>query len=174
MKEKYISIFGSSKLDKNDPEYKIAYELSYKLVKHGYSIMNGGGPGIMKASRDGAADAGGNALGIIIDNFKSSFYIKKDIIVCDNLYDRLKKLTEKSIGFVIFSGGAGTLAELSIVNDLINKSLIKKVPVICYGEHWKPLIDYLKKNSSFIDESSLDSIDFADSIDEILIKLKII
>ena len=80
MKEKYISIFGSSKFDKDHPEYKIAYDLSYKLVKSGYSIMNGGGAGIMKASRDGAADAGGIATGVIIDNYKSSLYTKTSSI----------------------------------------------------------------------------------------------
>ncbi|MBN2544530.1 MAG: LOG family protein [Spirochaetes bacterium] len=173
MKEKYISIFGSSKLDQNETDYKIAYELSFKLIKLGYFVMNGGGSGIMKASRDGAYEAGGYALGVIIDNYKSGFYTKKNVMVCNDLYERLKKLTENSEGFVIFSGGIGTLAEFSIVNDLINKSLIKKVPVICFGDHWKPLIDHLKNRSCFIDERSLDFIDFAYSADEILKKLKI-
>ena len=132
--EKYISIFGSYKPKKEDEEYSAAYKLSFELTKKGYIIKNGGGPGIMEASTLGAKDAGGESIGYILD-FYSRYGIteNKNTVVCNSLFKRLQLLIENSSAFILFSGGTGTLAELALVWELMNKGLLNKFPIICYG-----------------------------------------
>ena len=169
--KKNISFFGSYRIKLDDEEYKVAFKTAFKLAKSGITIINGGGTGIMEASSLGAEEAGGKAIGIVLNEFQKKWPEKgfnDEVIICDSIFERLKKLTENSIGFVIFSGGTGTLSELSLTWELMNKGLFACVPIICYGDFWKPVINTLKKEPSYIKGFCTDYIKFAYSEKEIL------
>jgi len=168
--EKRVSIFGSYKPDKDNIEYKTAYNISYLLVKKGFTIVNGGGKGIMKASSLGAKDANGKSIGVVLDGLYTNpkNYLNTEIIICNNLYDRLKELINKSIAYIIFSGGTGTLAELSLTWELMNKNFLKKTPIICYGDYWKPIIDIFKNNPFYINENTIDLVKLFNNADDII------
>ena len=168
-KNKYISIFGSYKPKKGNEEYNVAYKLAYKLSKNRYIIKNGGGSGIMEASTLGAQDAGGKSIGYVL-NLYSKFEItdNKNIIVCKSLYERLQLLIEDSNAFILFSGGTGTLTELALTWELINKGLLDKFPIICYKDYWKPVFEIFKNNPFYVNKSTLGLIKFKNSVDEII------
>lgn len=165
--EKYISIFGSYKPIKGDEEYNVAYKIAFELSKKSYIIKNGGGGGIMEASTLGAKEAGGKSIGYILSNYSKKAETK-NIIECKNLFERLELLIEDSSAFILFSGGTGTLTELALTWELMNKGLLDKLPIICYKDYWKPVIDLFRKNQFYINKTSLDLVKFAKSIDEIL------
>lgn len=166
-KEKYISIFGSYKPRKGDEEYNAAYKISFELSKKGYVIKNGGGSGIMEASTLGAMDAGGKSIGYIISNYSKKEKVK-NIIICKTLFVRLKFLIEGSSAFILFSGGTGTLTELVLTWELMNKGLLSKLPIICYKDYWKPIVDLFRKNQFYINKSSIDLVKFVNSVNEII------
>lgn len=168
--EKYISFFGSYEASSDSEEYKAAYDLGFKFAQLGFTIKNGGGSGIMEASTLGAIKAGGKSVGIIIDKFYKEEVIKHNlsIIKCTNLFDRLKALITDSSGFIIFSGSTGTLAELALSWELINKGFIKKVPVICYGNYWKPLVDIIKNGEFDISGRASGILEFTRDVDKII------
>jgi uncharacterized protein (TIGR00725 family) len=168
--EKYISIFGSYEASPDSEEYKAAYDIGFKLAKLGFTIKNGGGSGIMEASTLGALKAQGNSIGIIIDRLYSDEIIShnQSIIKCFDIFERLKHLIIDSNGFIIFSGSTGTLAELALSWELINKGFIKKVPVICYGDYWKPLADIIKNGGFDIAGKASFLLEFTRDIDKII------
>jgi uncharacterized protein (TIGR00730 family) len=168
--KKYISIFGSYKPKKGDEEYNAAYKLAFELSKKGYIIKNGGGSGIMEASTMGAIDAGGESIGYILDFYSKIEGVteKNKIIICKSLFERLRLLIEESKGFILFSGGTGTLTELAFTWELINKGLLSKFPIICYKDYWKPVFDIFKKNTFYVNNNTLELIKFINTIDEIL------
>ena len=170
--EKRVSIFGSYKAGKEDKEYKCAYEAAYKLGKIGYTIVNGGGGGIMEASTLGAADAGGRSIGVVLDGLYTNRdkYLNKEVIVCRSLYERLKELIDKSSAYIIFSGGTGTFAELALVWELTNKRFLKQNPIICYGDYWKPVIDTI--NNKYLNKDARSLVKFAYSVGDILSIIK--
>jgi uncharacterized protein (TIGR00730 family) len=169
-KKKYISIFGSYKPKKGDEEYSAAYKIAYELSKKGYIIKNGGGNGIMKAATTGAKDAGGEAIGYLLNSYSKSeeTSFNKNIVISNTLYERLQLLIENSKGFILFSGGTGTLVELALTWELMNKGLLDRLPIICYKDFWKPIFKIFKKNSFFINNFTLDLIKFVDSADKII------
>lgn len=169
---KYVSIFGSYKTDPKSEEYRVAYDLSIRLAKKGYIIKNGGGSGIMEASTRGALDAGGSSIGYVLKKFSKKNQQEERMVYCESLFERLKNLIEGSSAFVLFSGGTGTLAELSLCWELMNKGLISILPIICYKDFWKPVIELFKGESNFVSKDAVSLINFADSVDEIMMLIK--
>lgn len=167
---KFISFFGSYRTKPGEKEYETAYELASQLSKKGYNIINGGGSGIMQASTLGAKDGGGQSVGVVLRRLGTNpkKNINDKIVFCGTLFERLNKLIEESKAFIIFSGGTGTLAELSLTWELMNKGLIRKFPIICFGDHWKPLIEILKEEPSCQNGKCIDLINFAYTVEEIM------
>ena len=167
---KNISIFGSYRCDCENEEYKAAYEIAYRLAKLGYTIINGGGGGIMQASTQGVEEAGGKSIGIIIKKYmkESKVSIGNKIIVCDSLFERLDKLINNSVGFIIFSGGTGTLVELSLSWELINKGLLKKLPIVCFGDYWKTIVERFKNEPSFVNKQCAELIKFEHTVSAVV------
>jgi uncharacterized protein (TIGR00730 family) len=171
MKKKFITVFGSYRAGEDDAEYKAAYELGYKIAQKGFILKNGGGSGIMEASRLGVEKGGGKVIGVVLSALKNerAGNTCEDIIECRDIYQRLKVLIEGSEAFIIFGGGTGTLAELALVLDLKNKGLISiGVPIICYGSFWEGVVDILKDEPSYSGTKYTDLIKFSQSVDEIL------
>lgn len=132
---KIITTFGSARTKPSAPCYKYAYDLCYKLGLAGFSIMTGGGPGIMEASSKGGFEAGVPTYGINIElpnEQAMNPYINRPF-VCNNLSARKHILMNNSAGFIIFEGGFGTLDELFEVLTLILTCKIKSVPIILVG-----------------------------------------
>lgn len=150
MKENHIkqivTIFGSSKSKHGDLEYQVAYELGKLLAQSGYTICNGGYGGIMEATARGAKEGGGTAIGVITEYFQRSAnpYIER-VISMKTLVDRLLKLIELGDAYVVLKGSTGTLVELAMVWEYMNKSVIKEKPLIVIGDFWLPVVKTLRE-----------------------------
>ncbi len=143
-----VSIFGSARTHPDDSDYKKAEETAAKLVKGGYAVVTGGGPGIMEAANKGASEAEGVSVGLNINlpyEQKPNKYIGTYL---DFRYFFVRKVmfVKYSTAFVIFPGGFGTLDEFFESVGLIQTHKIKPFPVILVGrEYWKGLIDWMEK-----------------------------
>jgi uncharacterized protein (TIGR00730 family) len=141
MKVKTITVFGSSMPKPGDKDYEDAYLIGKKLGEKGFNICSGGFQGIMDAVSKGAKEAGAEAIGITVPLFKSksSKYLNHEI-QCDTLFERLDNLITYGDGFIILPGGTGTLLEISLVWEMINKNLSDVKPVVCLGEMWSKIV----------------------------------
>ncbi|CUS95967.1 LOG family protein [Candidatus Kryptobacter tengchongensis] len=169
MGEKIITIFGSSKPVEGEIEYEFARKLGYELGKVGFTICNGGYGGTMEATARGAKEAGAKTIGITVATFGGSAnkWIDEEIKARD-LFERLKILIEKGDGYVVLKGGTGTLVEISLVWELMNKGLINPKPFIAVS-FWSPVIEIISEQLRY--ESREDVAEFIrvmNNIDEIV------
>ena len=143
---KTITIFGSSRVNTNAPEYQTAFELGKLLAQSGYTVCNGGYGGVMEASAKGARDGGGKTMGVVTEHFKrSANNFIDEVITVKSLIDRLLKLIELGDAYVILRGSTGTLVELATVWEYMNKSVMQSKPIIVVGNFWTPVIATLKE-----------------------------
>ena len=144
--KKIITVFGSSLPKGGDEEYESAYRLGGFLATNGFNVCTGGYQGIMDAVSKGAAENGGEAIGVTVDLWGStpSKYLTKEI-KCNSLFERISKLVDLGDGYVILQGGTGTLLELSVVWEFLNKNLLKAKPVACHSTMWKEIVSVMEK-----------------------------
>ena len=144
MGKKIITIFGTGKANPKDSVYMLAYQTGKLLAQAGFTIANGGYGGTMLAAAKGAAEAGGEIIGVTCSAFKGSRaneYITREVVT-RSLDERLDTLIKLGQGYVVLPGGTGTLLELANVWELKNKGFLKAdKPIILVGEFWKPLLD---------------------------------
>ena len=169
-----VTIFGSARVEEGNKYYEAARELAYKLSKKGFSIVTGGGPGIMEAANRGAFEAGGNSIGLNIKlpkEQKPNKYLT-EILNFNYFFARKVMLVKYATAFVLFPGGFGTLDELSETLTLIQTKKLKPFPVILYGkEYWDGFVNWLKNvvvENGFIEDHDLNLFLQIDSIDEIV------
>src|SRR6187549_2461788 len=144
-----VTIFGSARIKSTHPYYKMAEDIAYRLVQHGYGVITGGGPGIMEAGNKGAHRAGGKSVGLnIFLPFEQSgnIYIDKDkLITFDYFFVRKVMFVKYSQGFIVMPGGFGTLDELSEALTLIQTKKIGRFPIVLVGKKfWKGILDWIK------------------------------
>lgn len=143
-----VSIFGSTRTRPKDNDYQKAEETARRLVKEGYAIATGGGPGIMEAANKGAKEAGGVSVGLNIDlpeEQKPNKYIGT-YLNFRYFFVRKVMFVKYAVAFVIFPGGFGTLDELFEPLQLIQTQKIKPFPVILVGkEYWRGLLNWIKE-----------------------------
>ncbi len=144
-----VSIFGSARTKPDNKYYKIAEEIAAKVVRHGYGVITGGGPGIMEAGNKGANAQGGKSVGLNIDlPFEQSNNIYIDIdksIDFDYFFVRKVMFVKYSQGFIVLPGGFGTMDELFEALTLIQTKKIGQFPIVLVGkEYWSGLVDWLK------------------------------
>lgn len=172
-----VSIFGSARTKSDHKHYKIAEEIAAKLVRHGYGVITGGGPGIMEAGNKGAHSQGGKSVGLNIELPFEQFdnvYIDRDkLINFDYFFVRKVMFVKYSQGFVVMPGGFGTLDEMFEAITLIQTKKIGAFPIILVGtEFWGGLIDWVKDTllNKFenISEKDLDLFSIVDTEDEVL------
>ena len=143
-----VSIFGSARTKPDDPYYQKAELLARRLVEKGFGVITGGGPGVMAAANKGAAEAGGQSVGM---NIRLPFEQKPNPyanVSIDYKYFFIRKVmfVKYAVAYVILPGGFGTMDELFEALTLIQTKRIKGFPVILMGsEYWKGLFDWLRK-----------------------------
>ncbi|WP_304339067.1 TIGR00730 family Rossman fold protein [Campylobacter ureolyticus] len=176
-----VTIFGSARFDDNNEFCKKAYELSKMLSNSGFTIVTGGGGGIMKASNKAAFENNTQSVGInvVLPNEQKLNEFVTNGTVFSNLALRKVALIQKSSYFIIFPGGFGTLDELFEVLVLVQNGM-KEAKIFLYGvEFYKPLIEFLKTSLLFektICSADLDFFTLTDDINliyEEIIKSKI-
>lgn len=148
--KKTITVFGSARTPEGDEDYEKARRTAYLLGQEGYTIITGGGPGIMEAANRGASEAGAESVGLNIQLPNEQVvnkYVKKSLGF-DFFFSRKVMLTTPAEATVFFSGGYGTLDEFFEIVDLIEINKIPRVPIIMVGKKfWEPVVDFLKKQS---------------------------
>jgi hypothetical protein len=176
---KSVTIFGSTRFKEDHPYYIKARNLSARIVKElGYSVITGGGPGIMEAANRGAKDAGGNSIGLTIRLPEEQ--VMNDFLThhVDFYYFFSRKvcLAYSAEAFLFFPGGFGTLDEFSEIITLLQTHKIPTVPVILVGvEYWRKVESFLKETVlqlGAIDEQDMKIFAITDDEDEILSMIK--
>jgi len=170
-----VTFFGSTQDREGEADYEDARQLSGKIVRElGYSIVSGGGPGIMEAADRGAYEAGGNSLGLLIklpDAQPTNSFITQSISFY-YFFARKVCLTFGAEVFIFYPGGFGTLDEFFEIITLIQTKKITGVPVICVGsEYWNKIKDLMRTDlltRGAISESDLDLFTITDDHEEIL------
>jgi uncharacterized protein (TIGR00730 family) len=145
-----VSIFGSARTPNTHAYYRIAEEIAAKLVRHGYGVITGGGPGIMEAGNKGAHSENGKSVGLNIvlpfEQFNNIYIDRDKLINFDYFFVRKVMFTKYSQGFVVLPGGFGTLDELFEALTLIQTRKIGRFPIVMVGkEYWGGLIDWIKQ-----------------------------
>ena len=171
---KAVTIFGSARVRPENPCYEQARRLADKLVQAGFSVITGGGPGIMEAANRGATEAGGTSVGM---NIELPFEQKPNpyanlAINYHYFFIRKVMFVKSSVAYVVMPGGFGTLDELFEALTLIQTKRIKAFPVILVGsEFWRGLISWMRRmllNTGMISEGDLDLFQVIDDPDEIV------
>jgi uncharacterized protein (TIGR00730 family) len=164
-----ISFFGSARVKPDDPRYQKAEHLARLFAKHHFSVITGGGGGIMEAANKGAAETGGVSIGLNIilpHEQKPNAYAN---ITQEFKYFFIRKVmfVKYSMAYIIFPGGFGTLDELFEAITLIQTHRIKPFPVILVGTaYWKGLIEWIKTHLLKEQMISPDDIDIIQVMDE--------
>jgi uncharacterized protein (TIGR00730 family) len=142
-----VTIFGSARTRPEDPMYSACVESARQLATAGFTVITGGGPGIMEAGNKGAQRAEGQSIGLNIElpfEQGTNAYLDKSIHF-RYFFVRKTMFVKYSIGFVVFPGGFGTLDELFEALTLIQTGKIKHFPVVLFGSaYWKGLVDWLR------------------------------
>lgn len=166
-----VSIFGSARTKPDQPHYKMAEEIAAKLVRHGYGVVTGGGPGIMEAGNKGAKSENGKSVGLGIElpfEQGNNIYIDPDkLISFDYFFVRKVMFVKYSQGFIVMPGGFGTLDELFEAITLIQTNKIGRFPIVLVGkEYWGGLLDWVKNTMltfGNISEKDLDLINLVET-----------
>jgi uncharacterized protein (TIGR00730 family) len=166
-----VTVFGSARFDENHLYYKKGMEMGAKLSQLGFTIMTGGGPGIMEAAPRGAKSVGGKTIGcnIILPEEQASNPYLDVVVTFRHFFVRKVLLVKYSYAFVVMPGGAGTMDELFETVTLIQTGKIKEFPIVVFGvEYWKPLQEMLHVmvDQKTISATDLDLILFTDSVEE--------
>lgn len=172
-----VSVFGSARTKPNSKYYKAAVEISRRLVREGFGIITGGGPGIMEAGNKGADMEDGISVGLIIElPFEAGYneYISPDKILFHRYFFVRKVMFVKyAQAFVAMPGGFGTLDELFEALTLIQTKISTRVPVILFGtEYWSGLFQWIKdvmfEVAGNINEEDLDLFVITDDVEEVV------
>ncbi|HEY4965025.1 MAG TPA: TIGR00730 family Rossman fold protein [Puia sp.] len=143
-----ITVFGSARFPEGHPDYARAREFGKRISDMGFTVMTGGGPGIMEAANRGAFENGGRSVGCNIRlpmEQKPNSYMQ-EWITFDYFFLRKAMLLKYSYAFIVMPGGFGTLDELFNTLTLIQTRSITQFPVVLFGkEYYQPLIDMFKK-----------------------------
>ncbi len=169
-----VSVFGSARTSPDHPDYPRAAEISARLVRAGFAVITGGGPGIMEAANKGAAEAAGVSVGLGIElPFESD--LNEHVTLGINFryfFVRKTMFVKYAQGFVVLPGGLGTLDELFEALTLVQTGKVTNFPVVLFGSHyWSGLIDWLRDTvlaSGAVSPEDLGLLQVTDDIDELI------
>ena len=167
-----VSIFGSARVGRRNRYYGAARRLSAALVKQGFAIITGGGPGIMEAANRGAKEAGGLSIGANIElPFEQGLNEYVDLgMEFRYFFVRKVMFVNYAEGFVIFPGGFGTLDELFEALTLIQTGKVEHFPVVLYGtDYWEGMMEWIRNKPLYEEKVSpedLELLTITSDIDE--------
>ena len=148
-----VAIFGFADAPEHSDLYKDAFNVAKVLTEVGYLVINGGGPGVMKAATEGAHAGGGKVIGVTFYPKDMTRYEGKDPenivdeeVITQNYVERTLRLLERGQVYVIFNGGTGTISEFGMAWGLARLYFGHHKPLILYGNFWKEIIETFKKN----------------------------
>jgi uncharacterized protein (TIGR00730 family) len=166
-----VTVFGSARFPETHPFYELARRVGSALAKLGFTVMTGGGPGIMEAANRGAREANGPSIGcniVLPSEQKLNPYVDTHLTF-RYFFVRKVMLVKYSYAFVVMPGGVGTMDELFEAVTLIQTKKIESFPVVLMGvDYWKPLVAFLNEmvEAGTIDRADLDLFLFTDSVEE--------
>ncbi len=141
-----VTVFGSSRPKEGHAAYEEARSLGSALAAKGFVVCSGGYGGVMEAVSRGAKESGGRTIGVTAKFFRRgpNNWIDKEI--CKKTWqDRLFELIRQGDGYVACTGGTGTLVELAVVWEMLNKNVIAGKPLVALGGFWTPIIDRVRE-----------------------------
>jgi len=172
--EPAVTIYGSARTEEDDELYLKTQEIARRLGEAGFSIITGGGPGVMEAANKGALEAGVTSVGLNIElpvEQVCNPYTTKSITF-DHFFVRKVMLVKYAIAFVIMPGGLGTLDELTEVLTLIQTHKIRPFPLLLFdGKFWKGFLDWLRSpvlSKGCISEEDFNLVRVCDHVDEVV------
>jgi uncharacterized protein (TIGR00725 family) len=181
---KRVAFFGDAEAKSGDQHYKEAYEVAKLLAENGFTVVNGGGPGVMLASTLGAKAGKGRVEIVILDpkkqpdNYegidKENFNLADKKYVTGNYPNRLNKLVDVADAFVIFKGGTGTLSEVGLTWEMAKFEYGNHEPLIFMGDNWHDIITTISNELDLDNKEKkvYELVNTPEEVLEILIKRK--
>jgi uncharacterized protein (TIGR00730 family) len=172
-----VTVFGSARIKSDSPYYEVARKMGAAIAQLGFTVMTGGGGGIMEAANRGAKDFGGRSVGCNIQlphEQKPNAWLDR-FVTMRYFFVRKTLLMKYSYAFVIMPGGAGTLDEMFEAITLIQTGKIKSFPVVIMGtEYWGDLLPFIHKmaDEGMISPSDLDLVYATDSVEEAIAHIR--
>jgi hypothetical protein len=169
-----VSVFGSARIPDGDPDYELARNVAHKLGTAGFTVITGGGPGIMEAANRGAQEAGAYSVGLNIElPFEQEANSYQDLALHFHyFFTRKVMFVRYANAFVVCSGGFGTLDEMFESLVLIQTGKVSDFPLVLVGtEFWGGLVDWMREQllaRSLIGPDDLDRIHVTDDPDEVV------
>ena len=167
-----VTVFGSARFEEEHPYYRLAEEIGERIARAGYTVMTGGGPGIMEAANRGAQKGGGRSVGCNIKlpmEQHPNPYLDT-FVEFDHFFVRKVMLVKYSHAFVAMPGGFGTLDEIFETVTLIQTGMMKSFPIISVGsDYWEPLRTFIRQTmveEATISPTDLDLVTVTDSPEE--------
>ena len=172
-----VTVFGSSRIKRDDPHYELARKMGAAIARLGFTVMTGGGPGIMEAANRGAKEVAGRSVGCTIElpsEQPANAYLDRCVRM-HYFFVRKALLVKYSYAFVVMPGGAGTLDELFEAVTLIQTGKIQNFPIVIMGtDYWKELIGFIDKmaHHGMIAAVDLKLIYATDSVEEAIAHIR--
>lgn len=168
-----VTVFGSARFPEGHPYYRMAHEVGWLLAERGFTVMTGGGPGVMEAANRGAKEAGGRSVGcnIILPHEQQPNPYLDTWIDFNYFIVRKLMLVKYSYAFVVLPGGFGTMDELFEVLTLIQTGKVQDFPVVLMGrDYYEPGMEQLKRmvDRRTIDASDLTKVSILDDPTEVV------
>ncbi len=167
-----VTVFGSARFAEDNPNYATARTLGGHLANAGFTVMTGGGPGVMEAANRGAQEAGGVSIGcniVLPQEQKANMYCDK-VVTFRYFFIRKVMLVKYSYAFVAMPGGLGTFDELFETMTLIQTGKIRDFAVVLLGrDYWQPIMDVIRSTlleAGAIDPRDIDRVLVTDSVDQ--------
>jgi uncharacterized protein (TIGR00730 family) len=169
-----VTVFGSARFNSDHPYYQTARRVGADLARAGFTVMTGGGPGIMEAANRGAKEAGGRSVGCNIQlpvEQKPNPYLDH-WVTFRYFFVRKVMLLKYSYAFVALPGGFGTLDEIFETATLIQTGKIRQFPLVLVGvDYWKPLIEFIRRTLQDNGTIATDDVQYlrlTDSVDDVV------
>lgn len=166
-----VTFFGSARFKEDHPYYSATRELARRIGRVGFTIMTGGGPGLMEAANRGARDVGARSIGcnIVLPHEQDPNPYLDISLTFERFFVRKVLLLKYSMCFVVMPGGAGTLDELFETVTLIQTGKVKNFPILLYGrDYWSPMLQQIDRMiaEGTIGQKELEFVFVADSVEE--------
>lgn len=174
-----VSVFGSARTQPGTQYYALSEAIGARLAKAGFTVIAGGGPGIMEAANKGAYQAGGNSVGLNIQlpREASNNQYQTHSLTFDYFYSRKATFFMHSAAYIALPGGFGTLDELFEVMTLVQTRKVPLAPIVLMGtSYWEGLLDWINEHmleNKYIGPHDLDLLTLTDDPDEVMAQIEL-